>query len=279
MLRRALGAVAGVGMLALSVLALQSVGSTVPVRSLGFSHAAHFAKGMSKDCGSCHGGDGQGALESPGADHAPCNSCHAEEFRKPNSLLCLSCHNDSDPWVQDKPVKALSGGGGSGFVAGFSHKGHAERIDTLKSGDCASCHPTQYGQPAPIPPKPRKGQRGVMPQAHIECAKCHANLAPKMDNCAGCHILASGEAAKELKITPAKWRVGTRFTHKQHLDLGAKCDSCHTNVMEVAPGQPIVSPKKKDCAKACHNGKTAFKVTGHECRRCHGPAPAPTAAP
>lgn len=251
----------------------QSEGETVPVKHGSFSHVQHFNKGLSQDCGACHGGDGRGGLQAPGANHAPCNSCHAEEFAKRDSKLCQSCHEDSDPWVKNKPIAQLSGGASS-FVAGFSHKDHTGRIDALKGGDCATCHPVQSGQEAPTPIK-KKGRGGATglytPAAHTQCAQCHSNLAPKMDDCAGCHRLPeAGAEASKVKVTPIEWRVGAKFTHGGHLSRGMKCDNCHAGVLTVEPGEAVPKPTKVDCA-GCHNGKTAFSVTGHDCAKCHGP--------
>lgn len=260
------GAAVGLG----SLLLLQSVALTVPVKHAGFSHAQHFSKGLSQDCGACHGGDGKGALMPPGQNHAPCNSCHAEEFAKPNSKLCQSCHTDANPWEKDKPIKPLTGGVSS-FVAGFSHKDHTDRIPSLKEGDCSSCHPTQAGQPAKAAPARRIKDGAYTPAAHAQCSSCHKNLEPKMDNCAGCHRApeGGGEAAQKAG-NPMMWRVGAKFTHDEHGKRGMKCDNCHQGVMDVAAGKPAPRPTKKGC-EGCHNGETAFGVTGHDCARCHGP--------
>ncbi len=255
----------GVAVVLASVLAAQPA-FTIPVSSGNFTHKAHIDKGMS-ECSSCHGDSGDGKVQSPGANHEPCNTCHAEEFRKKDSQLCFGCHDSNNPWTKDNPVKSLSGGA-SDFQAGFSHKAHKDRIDTFKKGDCATCHPTQSGKEGRAGSPSLGGGKAFLPQAHADCSTCHKQIAPKMNDCAGCHILSAKAADKG---TDPKWSVADKFTHKSHLDRGQTCENCHQDVLAVEAGKAIPRPTMKSCG-SCHNGKTAFKSTGHECTKCHGPA-------
>jgi hypothetical protein len=67
-----------------------------------------------------------------------------------------------------------------------------------------------------------------------------------------------------------RWSVADSFEHAQHrVDPRRKqdlpCGSCHRDVARQArPSRP----PNASCV-GCHDGKTAFKVTGHGCRRCH----------
>jgi c(7)-type cytochrome triheme protein len=61
------------------------------------------------------------------------------------------------------------------------------------------------------------------------------------------------------------------FSHSVH---GTRCNSCHPKIFQKKSNSNHVSMKAMEKGKscgACHNGKTAFNVTG-DCVRCHAQA-------
>lgn len=63
-----------------------------------------------------------------------------------------------------------------------------------------------------------------------------------------------------------------RFSHAAHVDgAGLKCQQCHaklfTNARQHKPVTMAQMRQGKSCG-ACHDGKTAFSVTGN-CKDCH----------
>jgi c(7)-type cytochrome triheme protein len=61
------------------------------------------------------------------------------------------------------------------------------------------------------------------------------------------------------------------FSHEIHVAGAQKCTACHDKLYTNSKQHKKVSMKEmqkgKSCG-ACHNGKTAFSVTG-DCTRCH----------
>lgn len=209
-----------------------------------FSHAAHAKRGVDLlHCTQCHGaGDWRAAL--PGRnEHRPCQNegCHAVEFGKLGSRLCLSCHERNDPF-EPNVIKRPASRAQPEWRVAISHPSH------LSSGAaCVSCH-------AGIVEKPE-------PDGHALCGGCHKpNSKTTMEACAACHKPTGGPAA-----AARPWSVAARFAHdKNHR---AQCESCHRG-----PGAPdLVQPNMHECAE-CHDGEVAFKVTGFGCARCHGAA-------
>ena len=102
---------------------------------------------------------------------------------------------------------------------------------------------------------------------------------PKLDDCEGCHRAGLVEARNQLRLD-ARWSVRARFKHAAHaLDkdgTALACDRCHTGVAESTETTDVPTPAKATCT-GCHDGATAFKVTGTGCPKCHGKSvpPAP----
>ena len=70
----------------------------------------------------------------------------------------------------------------------------------------------------------------------------------------------------------APWSVRAAFDHETHATDDAHkplaCTSCHTT-LGGADLVALPAPAKATCAP-CHDaGKTAFKLTGTTCSRCH----------
>lgn len=208
------------------------------------------------------------------AGHAACVPCHAARFgerRAPKERagkpidpmepkqICGACHNATEPWrklTADRPPPDRTE-----FGATLSHDKH--------SADCKSCHAlaTVASQLRP-------------PRGHASCtgAGCHAvtgGPAPELTRCDGCHQL--GLAAKRVALrTTLAWSVRKTFDHTIHR-LGkdgneVACARCHDDLHGDSLTQ-LAAPKKLAC-QPCHDGATAFKLTGTTCTRCHpGAAP------
>lgn len=263
------GLLAGGAALLIALLAL-------PAYTDDYRHEVHDKAGISLNCEGCHGGTKDGRVGLPGKDqHKPCSNvgCHAEEFRKANSGICVNCHTHNEPW-RANPVKRQFSAV-SEFWVGFGHNEHQNR---LKAGfACQSCHPVQAGQP------PRPADPDFLAVAHKDCAQCHGEFAqPLMTNCGGCHKLEATSPPPKGSAGP-QWRVAEKFAHETHQQdprskQGLACESCHGDVLKVTSGDRIPRPSMEGCASTCHNGEVAFKATGFACVRCHGPASkAPTA--
>lgn len=73
----------------------------------------------------------------------------------------------------------------------------------------------------------------------------------------------------------APWSVRATFNHDMHAKTpdgsALSCTACHAN-LEGADVVQLATPKKATCT-VCHDaGKTAFKLTGTSCVRCHAGA-------
>ena len=270
---------------------LADPGTAAPV----FDHRQHAEAGITLTCVACHASSSDGRLDWPGADHKPCaNSiCHADEFREPEAPLCLVCHKSSDPFAPNPLRTAFSGR--NPFDGRFSHGQHLQLPLLRDRSGCATCHPAQSGEPPPSAPA------GILAPSHLRCASCHEALSPpRMTECEACHV-RPGEALAPPASGP-EWRVRDKFDHDDHrVDVrtadavsatgqgwdryardsaeALPCADCHRDV-RTADGVPP-RPGKPDCT-GCHDGDHAFKTSGFECARCHGPVrpqgPSPTEA-
>jgi c(7)-type cytochrome triheme protein len=225
-------------------------------RPARFSHAVH-----DSECRACHEIDARGMAGSIGRGHRPCSDagCHAADFASRQPETCTVCHARAEPWrdlhVDPQPADAAE------FGARFSHKGHGASDAT-----CASCHPAR--------PSGRFGQVS----GHDTCSGkgCHlasAGARPPLGECAGCH--QRGLTRDHARSRRARrWSVRARFSHQGHRNEPAEptralsCTGCHTGVAEATSLADLAPPAKPTCAR-CHDGTTAFKLTGHACSRCH----------
>jgi c(7)-type cytochrome triheme protein len=227
-----------------------------------FSHEQHRARGVDlARCAGCHapGADFQVAPPTRGKDHRPCAAagCHVDEFLSRGRPLCSVCHDGSAPWVR-QPARARRAAR-SEFGSDFSHRTHLAR---RAGGDppCAACHAEGGGGGA---------------DGHRACAPCHGRSAqPGMDRCGGCHAMGAGAGRSRA---PGPWSVAARFRHDTHArdprrpGTETRCLECHAGVAAAARLDAIARPTMKSCA-GCHDGRHAFKTTGFDCARCHGPA-------
>ena len=62
------------------------------------------------------------------------------------------------------------------------------------------------------------------------------------------------------------------FSHGSHVaGMGLKCNECHDKLYTNAKQHKKITMKQMQKGKSCgtcHNGKTAFSVTG-DCNKCH----------
>jgi hypothetical protein len=87
--------------------------------------------------------------------------------------------------------------------------------------------------------------------------------APRLGQCDGCHRAGRADA-RERERAADPWSVRKAFEHGAH--PGA-CTTCHSDLR----GGDVVTlavPAKQAC-ESCHEGTTAFKLTGTTCTRCH----------
>jgi len=233
-----------------------------------FLHAQHRSSGLHAECGACHSLTASGLPEPASRNHQPCAeaSCHGPEFASLEPKICLACHSGSEPW---RPLHTeRRAPPETEFGARFSHQQHLAGDAPLVSAPCASCHNTA---------SETRDMR--LPRDHTPCAgpACHGQKetpAPALADCEGCHEAGLCEARRKAR-TAVPWSVRARFRHAPHVAVQAggesppPCTRCHENVVESTGIDDIAAPKKAICAP-CHDGRTAFKLTGHGCVRCHG---------
>jgi c(7)-type cytochrome triheme protein len=228
-----------------------------------FSHADHEPHVADAPCASCHDLDRRGEPVTRG--HRACASCHADDFASAAPRTCGACHLSTEAW---RPLRADQlPAAETEMGARISHRSH--------TGDCAGCHRLTTARRELRPPR-----------GHASCtgAGCHARAggpAPALADCAGCHqpgLLADRTRAR----TEARWSVRATFRHAPHRTTATgeavPCTSCHLAMVSAPDVAAIPSPPKATCAP-CHDGRAAFKLTGHGCARCHGGAAAAAAAP
>jgi c(7)-type cytochrome triheme protein len=224
-----------------------------------YSHATH-AK-VHLPCATCHPLTRSGEVVVAG--HAPCVACHAEDFGRRQPRICGACHNATEPW---RPLVADRGPPErTEFGATLDHGKH--------TAPCTSCHVLTTATTQLRPPR---GHRACTGKA------CHAvtgGPAPLLGACESCH--RQGLALdRQMERDAAPWSVRTRFDHASHARASGGspvgCEACHVDVRSPngagAAGLPdvlaLATPPKTTCAP-CHDGTTAFKLTGTTCTRCH----------
>jgi c(7)-type cytochrome triheme protein len=172
-----------------------------------------------------------------------CGSCHDGKSGFSVKGDCVKCHQ-----VSEIPMA-----GGSVF----SHSAHLEM-----SYSCSDCHNKVF-----IPGPNRASHTMVDMESGKSCGACHNGktaFSVKGD-CQKCH--------KNVKNIDFK-AFDAKFSHSDHLKM-FKCDECHSAVFvggirSIRYTMPQME-KGKSCG-ACHDGKTAFAVTG-QCQKCHPTTP------
>ena len=217
---------------------------TVDRPSKRFRHDGVHAKAVaSRACGACHPLSPQGEIEVAG--HAACVECHADDFGARHPEKCGACHNATEPWralSADRPLPDRTE-----FGATLDHDKHP--------GACAACH-VLHTQVTELRP----------PRGHAACMTCHhvtGGPAPQLTQCDGCHRAGRAEAREQQRASDP-WSVRRAFEHGAH--PGA-CTACHAD-LHGGDVVKLAVPAKAACA-SCHEGQTAFKLTGTTCTRCH----------
>ena len=215
-----------------------------------YSHATH--ADVHLPCATCHPLTRTGEVTVVG--HAPCVACHADDFGRRQPRICGACHNATEPWralVADRgPPERTE------FGATLDHGKHVAA--------CTSCHvlTTPSAQLRP-------------PRGHRSCTgnACHAvtgGPAPLLGACESCHHQGLALDRQVARLA-APWSVRTRFDHASHARASgstpAGCDACHVD-LHGPDVTALATPPKATCAP-CHDGTTAFKLTGTTCTRCH----------
>ena len=120
-----------------------------------FKHAAHGQWLDMKRCTTCHGvgDDWRGSM--PGVDeHRACRNeaCHADEFRKAGSTICLVCHETNEPY-SGNPLKRVPPR--EWKLGPVPHPPHvAAKVK------CLACHGEVVGAP--------------VQEGHSACSSCHS---------------------------------------------------------------------------------------------------------
>ena len=247
-------------------------GASAPLLRSRFSHRAHVATRVGIDCATCHTLDRGGAPVTALRGHAPCSDagCHDADFAAAAPTTCGVCHVRAEPWRDQHadPNPADS----SEFGVDFSHRAHLSGSPAPLAASCARCH-----RPAP--------EGRFQPSAgHAACAgaRCHAQkggASPPLAECSRCHSLGL-IARHELAQRQRRWSVRPRFTHQPHAteplapDRPVACTDCHAAALQSTSLADMAKPAKQTCAR-CHDGRAAFKLTGHTCGRCHITPPGP----
>lgn len=137
----------------------------------------------------------------------------------------------------------------------FPHDAHLAKL----GNNCTLCHNSLY----------KIGEKNpVVTMAEMEqgksCGLCHNKVrAFGLSQCSTCHL------TKEVPIKIPDFGA-VIFSHKFHLELFS-CADCHSKIFRADGANPHVSMKQMDnglSCGACHEGKTAFSVTG-SCTKCH----------
>ncbi len=220
-----------------------------------FSHQRHAARLPLAACEGCHRLDAGG--EPRVAGHAACAACHAADFTRATPTICGACHASTEPWRRLYPDRAPPPT--SELGARMDHARHAAVA-------CARCHTLTTA-----------GRELRPPRGHAACAGagCHqvsGGPAPALATCAACHEVGLERARIALR-TAAAWSTRRRFRHDAHATDAAgaplACVTCHPSVATSTDAATVEAPAKASCAP-CHDGRRAFKMTGHGCARCHG---------
>ncbi len=223
--------------------------------TMRFSHDTHAGRLSIATCTACHGLDVRG--QPSGGTHRACVGCHAADFGVAVPTICGACHTSTEAWrplIADRLPPPTSE-----FGAHMNHAAHAAVA-------CTRCHTLTTAARELRPPR-----------GHGACTGtgCHAATggpAPTLDGCAACHARGlERDRTKRRQAVP--WSVAARFRHQVHATHGSgapvPCTSCHDAVTSSTDAGTIASPSKSSCAP-CHDGKVAFKISGHGCARCHG---------
>lgn len=154
----------------------------------------------------------------------------------------------------------------------FSHKAHVVTAG-LK---CESCHPALFDRK-----RGSTAAKGDYTMAALDagkyCGSCHdgktAFNTTGPETCKKCHGSDMKQPEMVVFNKPVKAVV---FGHKEHVEMGLSCASCHAKEFEMRKGAAEEHPEKfnmqalyagKYCG-VCHNGNIAF-ASDTRCTSCH----------
>ncbi|MBT1071643.1 c(7)-type cytochrome triheme domain-containing protein [Pelotalea chapellei] len=248
-----------------------------------------------KSCGACH----KSTSSTNSVKLTDCTRCHPAgniDIKIPGfgnlvfshgkhleMYTCTDCHDTLFRTTHDNPHFSMAQME-RGKSCGACHDG---KTAFSVKGDCVRCH-----QP---PEVVLTGDSHFSHKLHLDmsfnCRDCHDKLfvsgvnrisrtmkdMEKGFSCGACH---DGKTAFSVKADCLKCHknvrdvsfkaFNARFSHMSHTTL-VKCDDCHSalftgGIHSVRYTMPQME-KGSSCG-ACHDGKTAFSVTGH-CEKCH----------
>jgi Cytochrome c7 and related cytochrome c len=233
----------------------------VPRPTKRFDHRKHQAPLAAAgtavtECQGCHriaAGTGAAAAVA-GADHAACASCHAEDFGAAQPTTCGACHSSTEPWRHLRADRLPPDD--TEFGARMDHGKHPQ--------PCQRCHVLDTATRQLRPPRDHSACTGA------GCHQLAGGALPRLSECAECHR-QDLVADRTRQRARAPWSVRHRFDHARHRlakdGSPAACTSCHTQLLGSLSSMAV--PTKSAC-EPCHDGTTAFSVTGVSCNRCHG---------
>ncbi len=224
---------------------------TESVGKVEFSHFNHMAMdSVGKNCPTCHNDvfhivtkKNPSFTMAEMADGQSCGFCH--NGRKAFSVAgdCVTCHAGDVEINYGTSEKVI-----------FSHKVHAGMFG------CDECHPDIFV------PQRNSNQVGMKKmEAGESCGACHdGNTAFGVkSDCGSCH-----QGAEDIAIQSVVGEIV--FSHAVHAGMFG-CDECHPGTFRAKANSNQVGMKKMETGQscgACHNGDTAFAVTG-DCSTCH----------
>ncbi|MBI1920215.1 MAG: cytochrome c3 family protein [Geobacter sp.] len=244
-----------------------------------------------KSCGACH--NGKSAFTVAGN----CGKCHpvrditmTDDARFSHNkhlemYRCSDCHNklfvagpDNKRWKMTDMEKGKSCGACHDGSIGFSVR-----------GDCNKCHTSTVEITFNVRQTGKTVFSHKFHTGMYSCTDCHYGVIPLGDaarrntmadmeqgkSCGACHEGKTAFTVKEncTKCHPTKeinFPVGAAFSHAFHTGM-YRCNDCHDALFIPGAGNRHVSMaemEKGTSCGACHDGKTAFAVTG-TCEKCH----------
>lgn len=227
---------------------VDAVSITIPdFGSLVFSHKKHLDV---YSCNDCHDGLFKASRANPHVSMRQmeqgksCGACHEGKTAFSVKGDCIKCHQVGDVAMGGESV--------------FSHKAHLDM-----TFNCSDCHNKLF-----VPGPNRVTHTMLDMEKGKSCGACHdGKTAFSVKNdCQKCH--------KNVKDISFK-AFNARFSHGAHLKL-FKCDDCHGAVYVGGSGPArftMPQMEKGQSCGACHDGKTAFGVSGN-CEKCHLGTPA-----
>jgi c(7)-type cytochrome triheme protein len=222
-----------------------------------FSHDIHLSK-YNNNCKVCHNAifNLKSRRRYTMADMEKtksCGACHSgvKAFSVASDKDCVRCHKGTPRPVAFKP-KGIAD-------IQFSHEFHI----SATGGKCKSCHNGKV-----ITGKDRNVTMAQMEKGKT-CGACHngKKVFSVTENCSRCH---RGMKPKDI-VFKSKGINDAVFSHKFHLDMDYKCNTCHTKVFpykEVSGRFTMADMEQGKSCGTCHNGKDAASVAGN-CARCH----------